>query len=1005
MRLTRRNALKLLGGAGAAGLVGAGLSGCIRKPNRKIVSFAEMPEYMKPGEALSYASTWMEGPYPYGILIKTVDGRPIKVDGNPRHPINAGASTAAMQAACMALYDPLRMPAGGGPPDWNRIDARVVEALRRDKPVVLVTRATLGPSERALIRKFQMIRPHVRHIVWEPLADRARRSAWRRCYGADGEWLPRYDKARVIVTLGCDFLGTEPAALEAIRQFAWARAPHPADSTDRSDWSAMPRLYAFEGDVTLTGANADHRIALRPSQTPALVSALRNAVTGSAAAAGDAARLVPGCEAILEALIKDLKSHHGAALVVAGPEHPEPLHAAVALLNDALGAPGRTLEWNPSPAALPADDPADLAAALREDASTVFFMGVEPSQGFPDVDLGKIAQAAATSEKTLFVSHDLIPGCGGIEAALKLPGAHTLESWNDAEPRAGLWSLCQPTLAPLFGARQEADSLLAWMKSLAPEDPELRPCAAFHDFVRERWRRDVYPHCDAADSFDRFWEGALRAGVVDRRRTAPPPALQRAEAERLAAQDIPAARGLELVIRPHHAMHDGRFGQVAWLRELPHPLTQMVWDALPCAAAPTLATLPKNAAALFVPQPGMAKGVVSLACDAVHRHPRGALFQPLPETTAPAWRFAIPTDRYLHILNAPHDADAGAGGIAFEDFARWLGAEEDARRRTGPVLLQSESSAQDRPIALGATLREYSAQPDFVRHRRHIPDAAAAQMHAAFDYEPRNRWGMAIDLSRCVGCGACVVACQAENNIPAVGRAECARGRRMHWLRIDRYVEGDPENPRFQFIPILCQHCENAPCETVCPVVATTHSPEGLNEMTYNRCVGTRYCANNCPFKVRRFNFRDYPQRFIGEPRTILDHLRFTERAKVTDYKGPQRLALNPQVSVRTSGVMEKCTFCVQRITAARYRARRDGLKVIPDAALQTACQQACPAGAIVFGDLNDPNSHVAQLAASPRSYRLLEELNLKNRAVYLARITNPAFEPETSPGQAHDNS
>jgi molybdopterin-containing oxidoreductase family iron-sulfur binding subunit len=498
---------------------------------------------------------------------------------------------------------------------------------------------------------------------------------------------------------------------------------------------------------------------------------------------------------------------------------------------------------------------------------------------------------------------------------------------------------------------------LKWCKALAPQDEELAACEDWYAFVRGRWAREVL---SGAEDPGAAWEDALRRGGVSRDVAAKAPPIDRGRASQLMARELPRGEGLELLCVPHGSLYDGRFAGNAWLQELPDPVSRLVWDT---AAALSPATA--EAA-------GLSEG------DLVEvRAPTGKVTFPVliqPGTAAGVVVLGMGGGRQAGGQVSP-GVGANAAPISDQDFA--------TLERVGGghqlVRTQSHFSMEGRPLALDGTLAEFRKDPAFVAGRLHVPEPT--EIHEEFTFEGAH-WGMSIDMNACTGCSLCVTACQAENNIPVVGKEECANGREMHWIRIDLYRDGDPDNPTHAMQPVTCQQCDNAPCEMVCPVQATAHSPEGLNEMAYNRCVGTRYCANNCPYKVRRFNFFDYQARQLRDP--------------------VQELVFNPSVSVRSRGVMEKCTFCVQRINEVRFREKSEGRFSPRDGAIQTACQQACPAEAIVFGDMNDPQSRVSKLRANPRSYLLLEELNAKPSLNYLARVRNPHPDapPSVAPGK-----
>ena len=993
--MSRREALAVLMAASSA--LALGISGCERKPRRQIVSRVMGPEYQKPGEALYYSSTWTEGSYPYGLMIKTVDGRPIKIEGNPDHPVNLGATSAAMQASILSLYDPDRLR---GPQDqagaalaWSAVDERVVEALRAASSVVLLTRSSLGPTERELVARFMAVKPGLRHFVHEPLHDRPRRLAWQRVYGSAGDLLPRFDRARVILSLDSDFLGTDGIVLENIRQFAAGRQLHDAEHGQ----AEMSRLYVAEGAMTVTGSNADHRLRLRPSALGTLARALLDALDGHTSGLSEFTGQHRVDEMLLRALVEDLEQHRGEVLVVAGPHLPADVHAAVAQLNDKLGAAGNTLSWSPVQAHLPVSDPGEIEAAFANGVDVAVLLDVNPVYDWPGGGFGELLKRAPMSVGHSLNRDETLSAC-----TLALPSSHNLESWNDAAPRDGLHSICQPVIAPLFDTRQPAESLLRWTQALARDGNPIKAYGDWHVLLKSRFVARVAS--TTIDGGELAWQDALRAGGVFREVEV----VSFPKLERLAVEEILHGQGqtetpageYELVIQPHHALADGRFANNGWLQELPDPVSKVVWDnfvSISQQTADRLGVVEGGFVAVKVGQqavelpaliqPGMADDVVGLTLG--HGRTAGGVI--LDQASG------------VSVAGLLGSGSPSVPRCAFDvKVTKVAGARK-------PVRTQKEFSRHDRPIVLHGTLADYRKDAAFVTHQRHLPDFVKANgkghgagalgthedahphehthddahgassasggqtelltMYPPYDYAQGHKWALAIDLGACVGCNACVTACQAENNIPIVGRAQVAAGREMHWLRIDRYLDGDTDDPVVHQQPMLCQQCDNAPCESVCPVNATSHSPDGLNEMTYNRCVGTRYCSNNCPYKVRRFNFLRYQQAQLRDP--------------------VQELAFNPQVTVRGVGVMEKCTFCVQRINAAKFAALNTG-KPIVDGTVQTACQQVCPAQAIVFGDLNDPASKVAQLHRAGRVFFVLEELNVRPNVAYLARVRNP---------------
>ncbi len=944
--LTRRTALKFLS---ATSLLAMG-AGCTRKPMRHIVARSDMPEYERPGRSLEYATTYTDGLWPYGMMVEAMDGRPVKVEGLPTHPLSRGKSTSSMQASTWTLYDPDRLAAPerqGKRVEWKAADQEVVKALREASSVLLVTRSTLGPTEQDLVKRFLSSVRGGQHVVWESIHDGPRRSTWKALYGRDGVWVPDFEEAAVVLSIDSDFLGSDGDFLSNTRGFAARRRVLDDPKAER-----LSRLWVAESGMTITGSNADHRIPMRPGLALGLAQALTKAVGGDTGAAATWAKTSGLDERVLLALAEDLHDHarRGDAVVLAGPHLPPAVHAAVALLNDALGAPGKTLRFETAPPQLPSADAAALASAFDAAPDVAILLGVNPVYDAPGTGF-----EAHLAKAKLTVAHGLTKDETLSAATFALPSAHNLESWNDRAPGAGLHSICQPLIAPLFEGRQEADSLLAWTRALRPDDPAVKDAQDFHDLVRERWEREVI---GAGGGAVRTWNDALRVGWVGEAVRAAPPSLSRARAEETIRQ-APAApsEGFDLVLQPHHTVHDGRFASAPWLLELPEPATKVVWDNYAALAPSTAARL------------GLTKGAwVRVAVNDAHVD--------LPAIAVPG----TAPDTVVVSMGLGRRVGAGLGNGAGFDVTPlaglgptpWIAHGAKLSPQGGdPYLLSRTQKAfeqEHREIVIDGTKADLERNPEFVKEGRERP--SLAEMYTSpYDYEKGHKWIMAIDLATCIGCGVCAVACEVENNVAFVGKDEVERNREMMWLRIDRYEAGDPANPKVSHQPMLCQQCDNAPCENVCPVNASVHGPEGLNEQVYNRCVGTRYCENNCPFKVRRFNFYNFTKRNLEAP--------------------VQELRYNPQVTVRSRGVMEKCTFCIQRINAVKFVAENAGTP-IPDGSIQTACQQACPTRSIFFGDRNDKASVVHRLESSPLGYRVLEELNVRPNVTYLARVRNP---------------
>jgi molybdopterin-containing oxidoreductase family iron-sulfur binding subunit len=967
--VSRRGILKAFMGASTA--LALGVPGCARKPKRKIVSRAAGPEYMKPGEAVYYSSAYTDGPFPYGIVIKTVDGRPVKIEGNPDDPISLGASNAQMQASLLSLYDPDRLQSplkGDKQITWDQADTEIVDALKNASSAVLITRSTLGPSEQALVDDFKRVSGKVKHFVHEPIHDGARRSAWTKLYGQPGEWVPQFDKAKIIVSFDSDFMATDGADLENIRRFAAGRKLNDAEHGS----AEMSRLYQFESALTVTGSNADHRIRTTPSAILTLATSLLKTFDGPAAPFIETAAKLGMDEHLMQALVHDLKGHMGQSLVVAGPHLPEAVHACVALLNHKLNTIHRLPRWNPPwpmqwsaiSSRMVVSDPEEITSTLEAGADVLICLGVNPVYDWPGGGFKDLIDKAKLSVGHGLYQNETLSACD-----IALPSHHNLESWNDAQPRIDVTFVCQPVIAPLFDTRQEAESLLRWTQALAKEQDPIGASEDFHAYVQNRWGSVLTPSTQPVDRHS-AWEKLLSKGVLFASQIIPMPKLDDAAAEQLAQMGNTSSRdACDLVILPHHGIYDGRFSNNAWLQELPHAVTKLVWDN---AAVVSPAT---------AEQYGLSEGDEAKIQVADKMATLPVLVQP-------------GTSDDVIVVTLGHGRTAGgriatAGGGT--NVAALIGAGEAARLATNVTISKAGSGYKlvrtqkkfamddrgyERAIALDGTLGEYRHEADFVKHKRHLPEMV--DMYDAVDYSQGHKWAMSIDLNACVGCNACSIACQAENNIPVVGKDECGLGREMSWLRLDQYRTGDEDNPTIHHQPMLCQHCDNAPCENVCPVNATVHNAEGLNEMVYNRCVGTRYCSNNCPYKVRRFNYLRYQDAQLHDP--------------------VQELMFNPQVTVRGVGVMEKCTFCVQRINAAKFAARDNG-DAIPDGTIKTACEQACPAQAIVFGDVNDPDGQITKQRDSQRAYHVLEELNIKPNVTYLAKVRNPAIAKNTVPG------
>jgi molybdopterin-containing oxidoreductase family iron-sulfur binding subunit len=948
---SRRRFLELVGVTTAL----ATATACSKGTRGTIVPYTKRPPEVVPGVANYYASTFQEGNRAYSVLVKTREGRPIHITGNDEHPVLKGKTSPRAVADVLRLYDPDRLREAkldGLEVPWDQAEARLVKAVAAAKAsgqqVLLITGALESPTRKALVAELGAALPGLKHLAWEPAGPDP--DAVRTSFGAPVTMVPRLHKAKVVLSIGADFLnGDDPAA---IREFAELRRPQGPDGP-------MNRLWVLEGAMTLTGAKADHRFPLPPSRAAAAAFALAKALAGKRGLplpegvdlgpiATDPQSLGIPAKA-WNALLADLASAGRQALVLCGDGMPAETHQAVDLLNAMLKV--ETLDLRPTEALASSRElDAAIQAMTVGQVAVVLLWGVNPAYAHPRAGAWAAAMAAVPARAWIGLMEDE----SAAQCQILLPEHHWLEAWGDHDGGDGLLTLQQPAVGALYDTRQGEDVLLAVLRGLGAQ-----AAGDYHGYLKARWQKEIHP-TPSLVPFERFFQVALHDGVVPwPARASKPPSLNgpavTAAARSAAARAAAGADGsFELILFPGSGVHDGRYGNNAWIQECPDPVTKITWGN-PVSVSVTdanrlglkdgdVVALAVTGANLTVPvlvQPGQAPGVLALALG-------------YGRTVGVVAR-GIGVNAYPFL-----DPDPG-----------WAGLRRGVRlnRIRGHVELpitQGHHRMEGRDLVHSFSLAQYARE---AAKPRHTMDPASLYPDQTF---PEHKWGMAIDLSGCVGCSACVLACQSENNVPVVGPEQVVHGREMHWLRIDRYYEGEPENPKVVQQPMLCQQCDDAPCENVCPVSATNHSPDGLNQMVYNRCVGTRYCGNNCPYKVRRFNFLEYTA-----PR-----------------KEPESLVYNPEVTVRPRGVMEKCSFCIQRIEDGRVRAKVEH-RPIRDGEITPACAAACPAEAIVFGDLKDPHSRAAKLANSNRGHKVLEELGTRPAITYLANLRNPALEDE----------
>jgi MoCo/4Fe-4S cofactor protein with predicted Tat translocation signal len=940
----RRGFLKLMG----ASLALAGASACTRQPDELIVPYVRQPENVVPGRPLFFATAMPLSGSAIGLLAESHEGRPTKIEGNPDHPASLGATDAYSQASVLQLYDPDRSTAItflGEIRPWGTFVQVISQALSQRQAVQgaglrFLTESVASPTLASQLQEVLTSFPQARWHQWEPVNGDNAHAGARLAFGEVVETTYRFERARVVVSLGADVLGAGPGSVRYSRDFANGRRVRKAKAE-------MNRLYVAETAPSPTGSIADHRLPARASQIEAIARALHTAVSGGtgASSVGD-----PEMDKWVAAAAKDLQANRAGGIVVAGDQQPPSVHALAHAMNAALGNAGATVVYTDPVQAAPVDQMQSLRDLVKDmndgRVDLLVILGGNPVYTAPaDLKFGDALKKVATRIHLGLYDDETSAMCHW-----HIPETHFLEAWSDARAFDGTSSIVQPLIMPLYRGRSAHEVVGIFTT---------RPGRTPYDVLRDHWT--AQPQA-AGQDFEKFWRRSVHNGLIEG--TALPPRTPKASGTIPPASAASSVKGgLEIHFAPDPAVYDGRFANNGWLQELPKPLTKLTWDNV----------------AMIGPSTAQRLGLSNE--DVVEIRYRNRT------VNAPIWvQPGHAADAVtVHLGYGRTRAGRVAEGAGFNAYtlrtsdAPWAGFGAQLRKTGDTYRLagtQGHHSMEGRAIVRAGTLEDFKAAPDFPMHLEEAPPKSLT-LYPDWKYEGY-KWGMAVDQTVCTGCSACVVACVAENNIPVIGKEQVLRGREMHWLRIDRYFEGAPEHPAIYHQPMLCQHCENAPCEVVCPVAATTHSPEGLNEMTYNRCVGTRYCSNNCPYKVRRFNFLLY-----------------------SDWETPSvKLVKNPDVTVRSRGVMEKCTYCVQRINRARQDSKVQD-RPIRDGEILTACQAACPTDAIVFGDLNDPNSRVTALKAEAHNYGVLAELNTRPRTTYLAALKNPS--PDLGPTRWHE--
>ena len=981
----RRDFLKMMG----FGIAAASLAAC-EAPVRKAIPYLNKPVDVDPSIPNYYASTYVNGGDAVSVVVKTREGRPIKIEGNKESAITHGGTNAQTEASVLSLYDKERLKGpkkGEEAIEWLQMDNEIRVALSGSGQIRLVSNTVLSPTAKKAVGEFLTKFPNAQHVAYDPVSAYGITEANRQSFGE--AMIPSYDfsKAKTIVSIGADFLGTWLSPIEFTKQYSKTRKIN-------AEHREMSRHYQFESNLSLTGANADYRTPIKPSQAGAVVANLYNSIAGKAGQAGVSASN-PGDVANWQQAANELWANRGSSLVVAGSNDPA-IQVLVNGINAMLGNYGNTINTTAPMHARQGNDQ-DMATFVRElnggSIDAVIFMNCNPVY---DSAEGKALGAAISKAKLKISTSDRKDETTALVDYVA-PDHHYLEQWNDVEIKQGHYSLVQPTISPLFDTRQAPESILAWAGNVQP----------YHQYLKKHWESTLFAQQSEVSSFQLFWDKTLYYGVYSTAGNSNTYIYNYGAAATAAtsiAQNYKGAGNVELALYESVNIGDGSQANNPWLQEASDPITKATWDnyvTISLAMADELGIelvdgnsetvkLTVGEASMEVPalvQPGQAPGTIGLALG-------------YGRTMAGPVGNEVGVNAYPLItkLNGANAYDI-ISGVTVEPTGNKC---RIAQTQTSQTYMARANVVQE------STLAEYKQDtkagreyPKIYKEGKFVKPSQVT-LWKGHEYS-NHHWAMTIDLNSCTGCSACHVACQAENNIPVVGKEEVLNRREMAWIRIDRYYSSDAAaddrrglldasaNPEVTFQPMMCQHCNNAPCETVCPVAATTHSSEGLNQMTYNRCIGTRYCANNCPYKVRRFNWFKYH-----------DNTQFDKNMAMNNDLG--KMVLNPDVTVRARGVMEKCTMCVQRIQAGKLTAKREGRRP-EDGEINTACASACPADAITFGDLNDKNSAISKLlhieekkdgegatervVGEDRAYHVLEEINVNPNVWYMTKIRN----------------
>ena len=1017
MASSRRDFLKYLGFS----LGAATLAASCDIPVRRAIPYVVKPDTIVPGVATYYASSFVEGGDYCAVLVKTREGRPIKIEGNSLSRITNGATSARAQASVLNLYDTNRFPYAGTMAEgkyekveWEDLDAAVTGALTADSQIRIVASTQMSPTGQKAIEEFQAKYPNTQVVMYDAVSSSAMLQANAETLGEQAVPDYHFDQADVILSFGADFLGTWISPVEYAAQYAKNRKVDPKHPK-------MSRHIQVESHMSLTGSNADNRVLIKPSEMGAAITTLYNELAAlNGAASVSAPKLNDKAKAALKKAATDLHAAKGKALVVSGSNNVGE-QILVNAMNAMLDSYGHTIDFTHASMQRKGidNDIQSLIGEMNKSAvDAVFVMGANPAFDLPNAD----AFQEAFAKVPMKVSFANIPDETTALCDFVAPAPHYLESWGDVEPKRGHYSLIQPTISPLFKTRQAEESLLRWAGSA---NLNLESDQPYFDYLRWSWEQTMYPQQTRFADFQAFWDNALHDGVFEVAQGAVSTSFQGDAASAAAMVSRPSDTDLEISFFETVNIGAGQYAHNPWLQEMPDPVNRTVWGNY--LAIPISWDGGNEWQGFKNLNPDEAKG----KADIVEVEVNGTTHRVtcVRQFGQPGWSVAMAlghgrkvvgqagrnvgvnvypwlwidangnTQYYAKSVNVSDKVDEEKQ-FACVQYHHTMGVtgtdpktEEEINVDEKTVMTLGagyQGGLTDRTIIFQANLNEVEELVEHIHHKRehaqHLNEKTIYPYEEYKEdfYSQGHHWGMHVDLNACTGCGACQVACVAENNVPVVGKTEVARHHEMTWLRIDRYFFGDYENPNVVYQPMMCQHCDNAPCENVCPVAATNHSMEGLNQMTYNRCIGTRYCANNCPYKVRRFNWLDYTTADIFPA----NEYKINDEDLVFGSDNLTRMVLNPDVTVRSRGVIEKCSFCVQRIQEGKLTAKKEG-RSLRDADVKTACQTACPTGAITFGDLNNKKGELNKKLNDELNYRVLEEINVQPSVNYSAKVIN----------------